>query len=202
MRAALAIVQKDLRIEWRTRETAVTLAVLGVLLVTVLTFAHDPAPAAAPLLVPAVLWSAMAFTGLLGVERGFLLEREQDCLAGLRGAPIDPSALYVGADVFCGPDVDNLEFTNTAAFVLRKSDLLNPATPANLAATAGAVTAFRALVSVPTGPGMLSPQGVDRPEPTAGVGYFVGVDNEFLGRLVLRTVSNPGSGAMPRLGFR
>jgi heme exporter protein B len=94
VRAALAIIRKDLRIEWRTRETAVTLAVLGVLLVTVLTFAHDPAPAAAPLLVPAVLWSAMAFTGLLGVERGFLLEREQDCLAGLRGAPIDPSALY------------------------------------------------------------------------------------------------------------
>jgi heme exporter protein B len=94
MRATLAIVRKDLRIEWRTRETATTLAVLGVLLVTVLAFAHDPDPDAAPLLVPAVLWSAVAFTGLLGVERGFLLEREQDCLAGLRGAPIDPTALY------------------------------------------------------------------------------------------------------------
>jgi heme exporter protein B len=94
MRATLAIIRKDLRIEWRTRETATTLAVLGVLLVTVLAFAHDPEPEAAPLLVPAVLWSAMVFTGLLGVERGFLLEREQDCLAGLRGAPIDPTALY------------------------------------------------------------------------------------------------------------
>lgn len=94
MRAALAIVRKDLRIEWRTRETATTLAVLGVLLVTVLAYAHDPTPAAAPALVPAVLWSAMVFTGLLGVERGFLLEREQDCLAALRGAPIDPTALY------------------------------------------------------------------------------------------------------------
>ena len=94
MRATLALVRKDLRIEWRTRETATTLAVLGVLLVTVLAFAHDPEPEAAPLLVPAVLWSAMVFTGLLGVERGFLLEREQDCLAGLRGAPIDPTALY------------------------------------------------------------------------------------------------------------
>ena len=94
MRATLAIVRKDLRIEWRTRETATTLAVLGVLLVTVLAFAHDPEPEQAPLLVPAVLWSAMVFTGLLGVERGFLLEREQDCLAGLRGAPIDPAALY------------------------------------------------------------------------------------------------------------
>jgi heme exporter protein B len=94
MRAMLAIVRKDVRIEWRTRETATTLAVLGVLLVTVLAFAHDPEPEQAPLLVPAVLWSAMVFTGLLGVERGFLLEREQDCLAGLRGAPVDPTGLY------------------------------------------------------------------------------------------------------------
>jgi heme exporter protein B len=94
MRAMMAIVRKDVRIEWRTRETATTLAVLGVLLVTVLAFAHDPEPEQAPLLVPAVLWSAMVFTGLLGVERGFLLEREQDCLAGLRGAPVDPTALY------------------------------------------------------------------------------------------------------------
>jgi heme exporter protein B len=94
MRAMLAIVRKDVRIEWRTRETATTLAVLGVLLVTVLAFAHDPEPEQAPLLVPAVLWSAMVFTGLLGVERGFLLEREQDCLGGLRGAPVDPTALY------------------------------------------------------------------------------------------------------------
>ena len=94
MRAALAIVAKDLRIEWRTRETATTLAVLGVLLVTVLAFAHDPTAEEAPRLVPAVLWSAVVFTGLLGVERGFLLEREQDCLGGIRGAPIDPTALY------------------------------------------------------------------------------------------------------------
>lgn len=94
MRATLAIIRKDLRIEWRTRETVTTLAVLAVLLVTVLAFAHDPTPDTAPQLVPAVLWAAMVFTGLLGVERGFLLEREQDCLAGLRGAPIDPTALY------------------------------------------------------------------------------------------------------------
>jgi len=121
------------------------------------------------------------------------------CLVDSPTLGVDPSALYIGADVFCGPDIDNLEFANSSAFVLRKSDLLNPATPANLTTTVGAVTAFRALVSLPTGPGMLSPQGVDRPEATAGVAYFVGVDNEFLGRLVLRTVSNPGSGS-PTLG--
>jgi heme exporter protein B len=42
------------------------------------------------------LWTTFVFTGLLGVQRSFLLEREQDCLSGLLGAPIDPGAIYLG----------------------------------------------------------------------------------------------------------
>jgi heme exporter protein B len=36
------------------------------------------------------------FTGVLGVQRAFLLERENDCLAGLLTAPLDPAAIYLG----------------------------------------------------------------------------------------------------------
>src|SRR5207244_11514682 len=45
VRGALAILVKDLRIEWRTRESLASVFVLGVLLVVVLTVAHDPTPA-------------------------------------------------------------------------------------------------------------------------------------------------------------
>jgi len=96
MRDALAILAKDLRIEWRTREGISSVFVLGVLLVVVLTFAHDPSPETAPTLAPGVLWGAFVLTGLLGVQRAFLLERENDCLAGLLSAPIDPAAIYAG----------------------------------------------------------------------------------------------------------
>jgi heme exporter protein B len=96
MRDALAILQKDLRIEWRTRESISTVFVLAVLLLVVLTVAHDPAPGEAPALAPGVLWAAFVLTGLLGIQRTFLLERENDCLAGLLGAPIDPASIYVG----------------------------------------------------------------------------------------------------------
>jgi heme exporter protein B len=96
MRAALAILRKDLRIEWRTRESVSSLIALGVLLLVVFTIAHDPTPEEQPRLAPSVLWATFVFTGLLGVQRGFLLEREQDCLAGLLLAPIDPSAIFVG----------------------------------------------------------------------------------------------------------
>ena len=96
MRAALAILRKDLRIEWRTRESVSSLVALGVLLLVVFTIAQDPTPEEQPRLAPTVLWATFVFTGLLGVQRGFLLEREQDCLAGLLLAPIDPAAIFVG----------------------------------------------------------------------------------------------------------
>jgi heme exporter protein B len=96
MRAALAILKKDLRIEWRTRETVSSLVALGVLLLVVFTIAHDPTREEQPRLAPSVLWATFVFTGLLGVQRGFLLEREHDCLAGLLLAPIDPSAIFAG----------------------------------------------------------------------------------------------------------
>ena len=96
MRGALAILAKDLRIEWRTRESLASVFVLGVLLLVVLTVAHDPTPEAAPALAPAVLWVSFVFTGLAGIQRGFLLERENDCLAGLLTAPVDPADIYAG----------------------------------------------------------------------------------------------------------
>jgi len=96
VRGALAILAKDLRIEWRTRESLTSFAVLGVLLLVVFTVAHDPTPEQAALLAPAVLWVTFVFTALLGIQRGFLLEREQDCLAGLLVAPVDPGAIYAG----------------------------------------------------------------------------------------------------------
>lgn len=96
LRGALAILRKDLRIEWRTRESLASMVVLGVLLVVIFSVALDPVPADAPRLAPSVLWAAFVFTGLLGVQRGFVLEREQDCLGGLLASPLDPAALYLG----------------------------------------------------------------------------------------------------------
>ncbi len=96
MRGALAILRKDLRIEWRTRESLSSMLVLGVLLLVVFTVAHDAPPDEVPALAPPVLWATFLFTGLLGVQRGFLLERENDCLAGLLSSPVDPASIFVG----------------------------------------------------------------------------------------------------------
>jgi heme exporter protein B len=95
-RGILAVLRKDLRIEWRTKESLASFAVLGVLLVVIFSVALDPAPDDAPRLVPSVLWATFVFTGLLGIQRGFVLERENDCLGGILVSPLDPAALYLG----------------------------------------------------------------------------------------------------------
>jgi len=124
---------------------------------------------------------------------------DSSCLADYPTLGIDANAVYIGANVFCGPNIDNLDFSNTTAWVVRKSALLNAATPANLVTTAGAVAAFRGLLNPSSFAGMYTPQGVDNNSPSAAAGYFVGVDGQFFGRLVLRAVSNAGSGS-PTLG--
>jgi len=126
---------------------------------------------------------------------------DTSCLADYPSLGLDANALYIGANVYCGGDRFSLDEDRASAWVVRKSVLLSPATPANLVATAGAVTAFRGLlVSLPAGDtGLHSPQGVDNLSPSASAGYFVSVDAAVFGRLILRKVSNPGSGS-PTLG--
>lgn len=96
LRAALAILVKDLRIEGRTREGLSSALVLGVLLVVAFSVAHDAPPDRAAALAPPVIWVTFVFTGLLGVQRTFVIEREDDALAGVLVAPLDPGALFLG----------------------------------------------------------------------------------------------------------
>ena len=94
---------------------------------------------------------------------------------------IDNNALYIGANMFttAGP------FAGTNGYVVRKTSVLG--------AGPIVVTTFANLTGTTTGPGPLTPQGVDNLyDPAATAGYFIGVDNATFGTLMLRRVSNPG----------
>jgi hypothetical protein len=121
------------------------------------------------------------------------------CLSDYPTLGVDVNAVYLGAAIFCGPDINNLSFSNATAWVVRKSALLAPGTPANLVLTPGAVTAFRDLLDPVTGEGLLLPHGADNYDPAATAGYLVAIDGAAFGMLTLREVSAPGSGA-PTLG--
>jgi len=90
------ILVKDLRVEWRNRETLAPMCVFGILVVFLFNFAFETAHEEALRLLPGLLWIAFAFSGILGFNRSFAAERENACLEGMTLAPIDPSAIFVG----------------------------------------------------------------------------------------------------------
>ncbi len=87
---------KDLRVEWRHRETLSSMCVFGLLVVFLFNFAFEPAREETLRLLPGLLWIAFAFAGILGFNRSFAAERENACLEGMTLAPIDPGAIYLG----------------------------------------------------------------------------------------------------------
>jgi heme exporter protein B len=94
--AALAVAAKDVKIEWRTKTAFASAIVFAVLVLAVFYFARDPTAVAALDIAPGALWVTFTFAAMLGLNRAFLLERENRALDGLLLAPIEPSAIFVG----------------------------------------------------------------------------------------------------------
>ncbi len=96
LRVIAAIFVKDLRIEWRNRETLSAMCVFGLLVIFLFNFAFGATGEQALRLLPAVLWVAFAFAGVLGFNRSFAAERENACLEAMMLAPIDAGAIFLG----------------------------------------------------------------------------------------------------------
>ena len=93
---AWIIAAKDLRLEFRSRTAFLSSLVFTALVLAIFNFARDPTVISGSDLAPGVLWITFSFAGLLGLNRAFALERENRTLDGLRLAPVDPTALYLG----------------------------------------------------------------------------------------------------------
>ena len=94
-RQVLAIVAKDLRTEWRTREIFTFMFVFTVLVIVVFNFAIGADPEAMRKIAPGVLWVALLFATVLGLQRTAQLESEEDCFQGVLLAISDRSAVFV-----------------------------------------------------------------------------------------------------------
>lgn len=91
-----AIAYKDLLLERRSREMLSSMFIFALVVVLVFSFSFDLQVEKASAVAPGVLWVAIAFAGMLGLARSFVLERDQGCLDGLLLCPVDHSALYLG----------------------------------------------------------------------------------------------------------
>ncbi len=93
-----AIVWKDIVAELRTKEMFSAMFVFAVLVIVVFTFAFDLRVSGERVrqVVPGALWVAFIFSGILGLSRAFVAEKDQGCLEGLLLAPVDHTAIYFG----------------------------------------------------------------------------------------------------------
>jgi heme exporter protein B len=93
----LAVLWKDLLSEWRSRDRVVSMLLFSLLVVVIFHFALPPESAEqARALAPGLLWLATVFAALLGLNRAFALELENDALAGLALAPADRGWIFLG----------------------------------------------------------------------------------------------------------
>lgn len=92
----LALVGKDVAMELRSREVLTSMFVFAILVMVVFNFAFELKLETNEALAPGVLWVAIAFAGMLGLNRSFISEKDRGCMEGLLLSPVDRSAIYVG----------------------------------------------------------------------------------------------------------
>lgn len=92
----MTIIWKDFITEIKTRELFSSMFIFALLVVIIFIFSINLSLIQASEVGPGVLWVAFLFAGTIGLNRSFMLEKENDCLQGLLLAPMDRTALYFG----------------------------------------------------------------------------------------------------------
>jgi heme exporter protein B len=92
--AARAIARKDLRIEWRTKESVPAMTLFTITVYVLFHFGLDRDSLDGEL-ASGVLWVTVLLAAVIGVSRLFAAEREQGGIEGLLLAPVDRTALFV-----------------------------------------------------------------------------------------------------------
>ena len=100
MRDSLAIIwsigRKDLLLELRNKDVVVAVAGFALLVLVIFTFSLNLTSDNAKLVGPGVLWAAVAFAGVTGLNRAFALEVEGNTLEALMLAPISRDLIFLG----------------------------------------------------------------------------------------------------------
>jgi heme exporter protein B len=95
MRGAVgALLRKELRLEWRTREAIPAMVLFSITTFVVFHFGLQRDTVDGPL-AAGVLWVTILFAAMLGANRLFVADTSDGALDGLLLAPIDRTAIYV-----------------------------------------------------------------------------------------------------------
>src|SRR4029453_1963662 len=95
LQQVLALLAKDLKTEWRTREVFTSMFVFAVLVVVVFNFSIGADTELIRQVASGVIWIALSFASVLGLQRTGQMESEEDSLQGVLLALHDRSALFI-----------------------------------------------------------------------------------------------------------
>ena len=93
MRAAAALIWKDVLVELRTRELATSISLVAVLALVVQGLAVGSTPP--PAVVAAILWITVVFAATLGLARSQALEHDRQAFSGVLLAPVGRGTLFL-----------------------------------------------------------------------------------------------------------
>ncbi|MGH7752342.1 MAG: heme exporter protein CcmB [Gemmatimonadales bacterium] len=96
LRQTWVIARKDLVLELRTRTGFIASAVFAALVLVVFNFGRDPTAVATTQLGPSILWVTFTFAAMIGLNRAFQLELDNEAIEGLLASPLSRSSLYLG----------------------------------------------------------------------------------------------------------
>jgi heme exporter protein B len=100
---AAALLGKEVRTEFRSRELLSTTIVFVLIVVVLFSFTFDPTTGESRRFGPGLLWLAFLFAASLMLQPCFLREQTNDTLSALRLAVSDPFAIFlakIGANTF------------------------------------------------------------------------------------------------------
>lgn len=91
------ILWKDAITQLRTREATGAMIVFALMVILIFAFSFiQQGQAMAPMMIPGMIWVTITFSGMLGLNFTFLMEKNNDALMGLLLAPLRKDAIYLG----------------------------------------------------------------------------------------------------------
>jgi heme exporter protein B len=92
----LAHLRKDLRIEWRSRDSINGMLFFSLLVVVVFSLAFDPTAAVSRQISGGILWVALLFATVTALNQSWTREQNHQVLEAQRMSPAPASALFLG----------------------------------------------------------------------------------------------------------
>ena len=96
MRVALAILKKDLRMEFRSKESILAMWIFSLLIFVIFNFTFEVSRLVMLEIAPGLLWVAFVFSGMFGLNQSFALEKENGNLRAMALMPVDGGQVYIG----------------------------------------------------------------------------------------------------------